>query len=117
MTEQRGPAQRWLEWVTGAATGVLPLVTASGAVPSRRSAFASFTEYQRLPYSLFRRQLEQSARPRPRTAFYATLTREFAAALRDIGRGARVGPRLVRAEDAVQRAIDRRLPARTRGAG
>lgn len=116
-TQAVEPARRWLEWITGTTTGVQPLVTASGAVPSRRSAFAAFPEYQRLPYSLFRRQLEQGARPRPRTSFYATLTREFAAALRDIARGFPVGPRLARAEDAVQQVIDRRLGAPPRGDG
>jgi ABC-type glycerol-3-phosphate transport system substrate-binding protein len=102
-------ADSWLRWVTAPSTGVLPLVRANGAVPARRSAFAALPEYGSVPYSLFREQLERSARPRPRTPFYATLTREFAAALRDIARGARPEPRLRRAEDAVQAVIDRRL--------
>jgi ABC-type glycerol-3-phosphate transport system substrate-binding protein len=102
-------AAGWIDWVTGATTGVLPLVAANGAVPARRSAFSAFPEYTRPPYSLFRDLLEHGARPRPRTPYYATLTREFAAALRDIARGAPVEPRLKRAEAEVQLAIDRRL--------
>jgi len=109
-------ANRWLRWVTATDTGIRPLVEANGAVPARRSAFALFPEYQGLPYALFRRQLEDGARPRPKTPFYATLTREFAAALRDIAHGAEVERRLIEAEDYVQREIDRRLPTqRERG--
>jgi multiple sugar transport system substrate-binding protein len=77
-------------------------------VPSRRSAFAEFPEYAEVPYRIFRSQLETAARPRPRTAFYATLTRSFAGALRDISRGADVAARLKKAEDEVQRVIDRK---------
>ena len=99
---------RWLRWVTGNDSGVRPLVAANGAVPARRSAFAAFPEYQGLPFSLFREQLEQSARPRPRTPFYASLTRELAGALRDVAHGADVAARLRRAEDEVQAVIERR---------
>jgi hypothetical protein len=57
---------------------------------------------------LFREQLETVARARPRTPFYATLTRQFAAALREISRGADVAERLQAAETEVQAVIDRR---------
>jgi len=101
-------AALWVKWVTGAETGVVPIVRANGAVPARRSAFAFFPEYERMPYKLFREQLETAARARPRTPFYATLTSRFAAALRDIARGADVSTRLTQAEDEVQAVIDRR---------
>lgn len=104
-------AVAWLRWVTGAETGVVPLVRANGAVPARRSAFAAFPEYSEYPYKQFRAQLETSARARPRTPFYATLTARFAGALRDIARGADVGARLRQAEDEIQAVIDRRAPA------
>lgn len=105
----------WVRWVTATDTGIHPLVSANGAVPARRSAFGRFSEYARLPYALFREQLERDAHPRPKTPFYATLTREFAAALRDIAHGAEVQARLGRAEDAVHDVIERRLgPARRR---
>ncbi len=106
-TEQSERAARWLRWVTDARHGVAPLVEANGAVPARFSAFAAFPEYQSLPYSLFRRQLETFARPRPHTPFYATLTQKLAAALRDISHGADVAARLRRAEDEVQGFIER----------
>ncbi len=112
-TEQQEAAVAWLRWVTEVATGVVPLVRANGAVPARRSAFAHFPEYEQMPYALFRTQLETSARPRPRTPFYATLTQQFAAALRDISRGADVESRLRKAEEAVQRVIDRKRPTKT----
>ncbi len=102
-------AALWVRWVTDAKTGVEPLVRANGAVPARRSAFAAFPEYSENPYRLFREQLETTARPRPRTPFYATLTGRFAAALRDIARGADVEARLKQAEDEVQSVIDRRV--------
>lgn len=101
----------WLRWVTGAETGVAPIVRANGAVPARRTAFAAFPEYSEYPYKQFREQLETSARARPRTPFYATLTARFAGALRDIARGADVEARLRQAEDEIQSVIDRRAPA------
>jgi ABC-type glycerol-3-phosphate transport system substrate-binding protein len=101
-------AAEWLRWVTDAKTGVEPIVRANGAVPSRTSAFEAFPEYERMPYKLFREQLETTARARPRTPFYATLTGRFAAALRDIARGADVEGRLKQAENEVQAVIDRR---------
>ncbi len=101
-------ATTWLKWITGTDTGVVPLVRANGAVPARRSAFAAFPEYSAPPYSLFREQLESRARPRPITPHYATLTQRFAAALRDIARGAPVEARLLSAEAEIQRVIDRR---------
>jgi multiple sugar transport system substrate-binding protein len=101
-------AVQWLRWVTDVEAGIRPIVAANGAVPGRRSAFAAFPEYEHMPYALFRRQLDGVARLRPRTPFYATLTRYFAAALRDIAHGAAVAPRLARAEDEIQAVIARR---------
>jgi multiple sugar transport system substrate-binding protein len=106
-------AALWVRWMTAVETGVVPIVRANGAVPARRSAFAFFEEYERMPYRLFREQLETAARARPRTPFYATLTSRFAAALRDIARGAEVGARLKRAEAEVQAVIERRTSSRT----
>jgi ABC-type glycerol-3-phosphate transport system substrate-binding protein len=102
-------AAKWVEWVTHPRHGIEPIVRANGAVPARQSAFALFPEYQQPPYRLFRQQLESNARPRPRTPYYATLTQRFAAALRDIARGADVDARLQQAEDEVQGVIDRKL--------
>jgi ABC-type glycerol-3-phosphate transport system substrate-binding protein len=108
-------AALWVKWVTDTETGVVPIVRANGAVPARHSAFAFFPEYERMPYALFRAQLETSARARPRTPFYATLTGRFAAALRDIARGAEVETRLKQAEDEVQSVIDRRVGGKSVG--
>jgi ABC-type glycerol-3-phosphate transport system substrate-binding protein len=109
-TDARDPelAAKWVRWVTDPKNGIEPIVRANGAVPARKSAFAFFPEYGAPPYRLFREQLETAARPRPRTPFYATLTRNFAAALRDIARGADVRRRLEQAEAQVQTVIDRR---------
>lgn len=104
-------AAKWIRWVTDGQHGIVPIVRANGAVPARRSAFAAFPEYARPPYQLFRQQLEQFARPRPRTPYYATVTQRFAAALRDIARGAPVEPRLHLAEEEIQSVIDRRALA------
>jgi hypothetical protein len=106
-----GLAARWVRWVTDAEHGVVPIVRANGAVPARRSAFAAFPEYVQPPFSLFRHQLEHYARPRPRTPHYAVITQRFAAALRDIARGADVPARLAAAAAGVQRVIDRRAAA------
>ena len=104
----RDRAALWIKWVTSRRHGVEPIVRANGAVPARRSAFAAFPEYQHPPYSLFREELEHYARPRPRTPYYATLTQRFAAALRDIARGADVKSRLRTAGAEVQAVINRR---------
>lgn len=101
-------AALWLRWVTDPVQGVERIVRANGAVPARRSAFAAFPEYERPPYQLFRYQLENFARPRPRTPHYATLTMQFAGALRDIAQGTPVEARLAAAEREIQAVIDRR---------
>lgn len=93
------------------------IVRANDAVPARRAAFAVFPEYGEIPYRIFREELEHYARPRPRTPFYAALTQHFAAALRDIARGADVEQRLHAAEDEIQNVIDRRLGSNRRTAG
>ena len=103
-------AWRVIAWFLDPANGIQPMVTANGAVPGRRSAFALFPEYQTLPRQLFRTQLEQAAHPRPRTRVYLTLTTEFARALRDIALGADVQQRLSLTAAAVQRALDRTAP-------
>lgn len=101
-------AALWLKWVTDPEEGIVPIVRANGAVPARRSAFAAFPEYDRLPYRLFKLQLETKAQPRPLTPYYAALTQGIAAALRDIAHGADVGARLRMAENEIQAVIDRR---------
>ena len=107
-SDNQEAAAEWLQWVTDPQTGVEPIVRANGAVPARRSAFAAFPAYQEYPYKLFREQLERFARPRPHTPFYSTLTQRFAAALRDIARGAHPAARLQQAETEVQKVIERR---------
>ena len=98
----------WIRWVADPEHGIQPIVEANGAVPARESAFALFPEYDQMPYRLFRRQLQEWARPRPRTPHYAALTQQVASALRDIAHGADVKERLDAAAAAVQRVIDRR---------
>lgn len=107
--EQQALAADWVRWVTSTEHGVVPLIRANAAVPARRSAFADFPEYEQFPHRLLRDQLEHAAHPRPRTPFYASLTQHFAAALRDIARGADVGKRLRSAEQQIARVIERRL--------
>lgn len=104
----RAAAWKVIEWFVDPVQGIKPIVEANGAVPSRRSAFRLFPEYQRLPRRLFREQLETAARSRPRTPVYLSLTGEFARALRDIALGADVKTALTQAAQTVQRALDRR---------
>jgi multiple sugar transport system substrate-binding protein len=100
-------AALWLRWVTDPVHGILPIVAANGAVPARASAYPLFPEYDEPPFRLFRELQETAGRPRPRTPFYPTLTQHFAAALRDIARGADPQECLDRAAAQVQRRIDR----------
>jgi ABC-type glycerol-3-phosphate transport system substrate-binding protein len=104
------PAAAWkaLRWLLDPETGIAPIVSANGAVPGRRSAFDRFPKYETMPRRLFREQLEQAARARPRTPLYLTLTSAFARALKDIALGADVQARLTEAAETVQRAADRR---------
>lgn len=101
----------WVRWVTDAEQGVQPMVAAGGAVPARRSALPFFPEYEEDPWRLFMELLEEYGRPRPQTPFYPVLTRQFAAAVRDIAHGADVADRLDRAAEAVQRIIERQTGA------
>lgn len=112
-----GAAAAWVRWVTDTRHGVVPIVRANGAIPARRSAFSAFPEYGQPPFRLFRHQLENFARSRPRTPFYAVLTQRFASALRDIARGADVADRLAAAERGVQEVIDRRAGRARRAPG
>lgn len=100
-------AAAWMRWVLDPETGVVPVVRANGALPSRKSAYALLPEYEREPFATFRHLQEHHARARPRTPMYPSLTRAFAAALRDIAHGAGVQSRLTRAAREVQRVRDR----------
>lgn len=107
-TRAPGRAACWLRWVTDPVHGIQPIVAANGAVPARASAYPLFPEYNQAPFRLFRELQETAGRPRPRTSFYPTLTQHFAAALRDIARGADPQECLDRAAAQVQRRIDRK---------
>ncbi len=106
-TAKPDTAALWVRWITDPETGILPLVSAGGAVPSRQSAFELFPQYEEEPFRLFRELLESHGRPRPQTPLYPNLTQHFAAALRDIAQGADVQERLDQAAAAVQRLADR----------
>jgi len=101
-------AALWLRWVTDPVHGIQPIVEANGAVPARRSAYPLFPDYDQTPFLLFRELQAHFGQARPRTPFYPTLTQQFAAALRDIARGADPQARLDRAAAQVQRLIDRK---------
>jgi len=105
-------AVRWLRWVLDAEHGIVPIVQANGAIPGRLSALEALPEYLEPPYSTFVKWLREGGRPRPRTRHYTTLSRDFAAALRDIAGGAEVPSRLDDAAQRIQRSIDREGPAR-----
>jgi ABC-type glycerol-3-phosphate transport system substrate-binding protein len=97
-----------IAWFLDPEEGIKPIVAANGAVPGRQSAFALFPEYDEMPRKLFREQLLEAAHPRPRTAVYLRLTREFGTALREIATGVDVAERLQAAAQAVQDALERR---------
>lgn len=105
----RRPAEAWrfIAALLDAEHGIAPMVRANGAVPSRRRALAFFPEYEAMPRRLFREQLEQTARTRPRTEVYLLLTTEFAQALRDVALGSNPQAALTKAAGTVQRALDR----------
>ena len=100
-------AALWLRWVTDPVQGIEPIVRANGAVPARRSAYALFPNYNEPPFALFRHLQETAGHPRPRTPFYPTLTRHFAAALRDTAHGADPQECLDRAAHQIQSRMDR----------
>lgn len=97
-----------IRWFLDPQQGIRPIVEANGAVPGRRSAFRFFPEFERMPRRLFREQLEQAARPRPRTAVYLSLTSTLGRALRDIALGANVKSVLDQAAAKVQHVANRR---------
>jgi len=97
----------FLRWVTDTEQGVVPIARANGAIPGRFSAFDAFPEYDSPPWSVFRAQLEQHGRPRPRTPHYPAVTRNVAEALRDIANGADPAATLDRAAGQIQAVLDR----------
>jgi multiple sugar transport system substrate-binding protein len=109
-TDQEGIAFSWIARVIDPRDGMRMIVEANGAVPARRSAFPLIPWLDRAPFSLFRSEIQSSARPRPRTPYYPTLARAFASMLRDIAHGASVPQRLQEAAVVIQRDIDRKEP-------
>ncbi len=103
------PEKAWqvIKWFLDPERGIKPIVEANGAVPGRKSAFELFPAYDQMPRRLFRAQLLEAARARPRTPVYLTLTSEFARALRDIATSSDVAGRLTQAAETVQRKLDR----------
>lgn len=82
-------------------TGIPPVCRANGGVPARLDALAEMPDYQ-ASRGLFVAQLRQTARARPVTPAYGTLSMELSRALGDISRGEDVQ----RALDAAARRID-----------
>ncbi len=82
-------------------TGIPPVCRANGGIPARLDALAEMPDYQ-ASRGLFVAQLRQTARARPVTPAYATLSMELSRALGDIARGADVQGAL----DAAARRID-----------
>ncbi len=106
-TQHPEAAARWLHWVLDAEEGIIPIVEANGAIPGRISVLEKLEDYQAPPYSTFVKWLREHGRPRPRTPHYTALSRDFAAALRDIAGGADVRERLDSAAGRIQRTINR----------
>ena len=109
-TTQPEASAAWLRWVLDPEKGILPMVQANGALPSRASAYPQLPRFSKPPFSTFRTLQEHHARARPRTPVYPNLTRSFAAALRDIANGADVQDSLNQSANSVQRILDRRPP-------
>jgi multiple sugar transport system substrate-binding protein len=104
-------AALWMRWILDPETGIEPMVNANGSLPARASAYPLFPKFNSQPFSQFRYLQQHHARDRPRTPVYPNLTRSFAAALRDIARGADVQRALDEAASSVQRILDRRPEA------
>ena len=96
-----------LKWITGAKTGVIPMVRANGAPPARHSVYKELPEYSNYPRQLFYEQLQKSAQPRPAVPFYPVLSAEFSRMLADITLGADVQKSLENAAQAIDLEINR----------
>lgn len=90
-----------LQALLDARAGIPPLCRANGGIPARLAALEEMPDYQETR-GLFVAQLQQTARARPVTPAYGTVSMELSRALDDIARGADVQ----RALDAAARRID-----------
>lgn len=95
------------KWIIDVKTGVIPMVKANGAPPSRFSAYSLIPEYKEHPRLLFYQQLQESAQPRPVVPFYPVLSSEFSRMIADISLGANVSKSLGRAANAIDLEIKR----------
>ncbi len=95
-----------LQALLDARAGIPLLCRANGGIPARLAALPEMPDYQ-ATRGLFVAQLQQTARARPVTPAYGTLSMELSRALNDIARGADVQPAL----DAAARRIDAVLAA------
>jgi multiple sugar transport system substrate-binding protein len=96
---ERRQAARVLQWITHPQEGILPICKANAGIPARNSAISLVPDYQRTR-GLFIKQLRNTARSRPATPHYGTVSQEVSRALGDIARGARV-------EKVLQKAAER----------
>ncbi|MFH1762527.1 MAG: sugar ABC transporter substrate-binding protein [bacterium] len=97
-------ALKALEWLIHPEHGIVPMCRANGGIPSRESAIKLMTEYQETR-GLFIEQLRHTARARPVTPIYATLTTEFSRALEDISKGVSVKSALDKAAANVDNVL------------
>lgn len=103
--ENPGQAAKVLKWIVGTQSGIVPMVKANGAPPSRVFAYTLLPEYEEMPRLLLYQQLQKSSRPRPVIPFYSVLTTEFSKALHDIALGGDVSKALNAAAQAVDLEI------------
>jgi ABC-type glycerol-3-phosphate transport system substrate-binding protein len=94
-----------VEWLVNPEQGIVPMCRANGGIPSRESAVKLMPEYVNTR-GLFVEQLRKSARARPLTPHYGSLTKELSRALEDIARGADVKTALDKAAEKVEAVLE-----------
>lgn len=87
--ENEEAAMKVLLWLVDPEHGVKPICEANGGIPARISALDLMPNYF-ATRKLFVDQLKETARARPSTPDYATLTKETSRAIGDVANGAKV---------------------------
>lgn len=95
-----------LSWLIDPANGIVPICEANGGIPARMRAAHLMPEF-RHTRKLFLDQLEQTARPRPRTPAYGSVSLILSRLFLDVAQGAEVEAAVQQAAAKISRSLER----------
>lgn len=99
-------AAKYIKFMTSA-NATKTMNEAVGKPPVRKSTFEQLSTWNEYPQNILKKQVINTARPRPRTVAYPVITAEFSKAFSDIILGADVKESLDKAAKAIDDTIQR----------